>query len=575
MLAVIVAMAVRLFAAMEIVVTPDDENYLYDYKYTAGQIRDGKPVSVAGILASISEINVASKGFDAVLNDISINGGTFEQTAILLDGIKVNDSQTGHFNLDLPIPAIYIGGLTVLKNGSSSIGSGGFTGLINIEPLKYDKDVSRGYFEYGTYNTIYSGLLFSRKFSDLIVDASAESDSSDGYHKDTDFYKNTAMVSLKYTGIAAVKFGFDEKSYGAYDFYTPGLGLDSWEYTTTKFLDLDLFKDSALNGGAYYRGHTDHFVLKRSNPSYYENRHNDAEYGADIKYDWKISDGNTAAFKYNFQREEMLSKRLGNHYRDLNRGLINGYFSLPLDITANLNAGLEKYDVYKNLDFLPSAGLVYKITPDLKLSAGYSYSVRYPDYTELYYNDSVSIGNPDLKPERSHEGSAAVEAKFSNIKATLSGFYRSSFDLIDWGKNDPSETKWTIKNIGRVNTAGYTAGVELPLDFMTLAGNYTYLDSYRSEPFISKYGVTYLRNKVTASAGFELLTIKVKFDYTYKNYINRSQCYNGLDITLSRDIIQGINLSLKAENALNWYFEETPGIPAIGRLLSVRLEAEL
>ncbi len=575
LLTLLMTFASQVSAVMEIVVQPEEESYIYDYKYTTGQISAEKPVSLGGILNSISEINIASKGFSAILNDISINGGTFEQTAVLLDGVKVNDSQTGHFNLDVPVPSIYIGGLTILKNGSSSIGAGGFTGLVNIETPQYDKDLIKSYFEYGTYNTIYSGLLFTRKFSDLIVNLSAESDSSDGYHADTDFYKNTAMVDLKYGKLCAVKFGYDEKSYGAYDFYSPGSNLDSWEYTATKYGSLDLFKGEALSGDAYYRSHYDHFILKRSNPAYYENRHNTAVYGADLKYDWKINSDNSLAAKYNFQREEMQSKNLGNHYRVKNMAVVNAYLKPIDDLVSNINLSMENYDVYRGVDLLPSASFVYSFMPHIKFNAGYSYSVRYPDFTELYYNDSKSIGNPGLKAEKCNEYSGGMEMKLAGSKLRLSAFYRNAYDLIDWGKNNIAEPKWTIKNIGSVNTAGYSAGVEVPFEWANLSASYTYLDSYRSESFISKYGVAYLRNKVTASADFEVFTVKVKADYTFKNYINRSKFCNSLDITLSRTIVEGIDLSLKAENALNWYFEETPGIPAVGRMLSVRVEAQI
>ncbi|MDE3199223.1 MAG: TonB-dependent receptor plug domain-containing protein, partial [Acidobacteriota bacterium] len=38
------------------------------------------------------------------IGDLSIRGATFGQTLVLLDGMRLDDAQTGHFNLDLPIP---------------------------------------------------------------------------------------------------------------------------------------------------------------------------------------------------------------------------------------------------------------------------------------------------------------------------------------------------------------------------------------------------------------------------------------------------------------------------------------
>jgi iron complex outermembrane receptor protein len=568
----VAALTSRIFGVMEIVVQPEAENYIYDYRYTSSQINAEKPDSLASILGNITEISIAPKGFNAVLGDISVNGGTFEQTAILLDGIKVNDVQTGHFDLDVAVPSIYIGSITVLKNGSSLIGSGGFTGLVDIETPVYDKDVIKAYTEYGTYNTLYSGLLFSRKLSDYTINFSAEGDSSDGYHADTDFYKNTAMIDMSYGRLISFKFGYDERAYGAYDFYTPGAGLNSWEYTSVKYASLDILKGGPLSAQAHIRNSYDHFILLRNDPSYYENRHNSAVYGADVKYDWQINGRNAVAVKYELTREEIQSANLGDHYRDRNSAVVNGYFEMTDNFTANVNASAEKYDTYSDTDFMPSLALVYKITDWIKFNAGYSYSARYPDFTELYYSDPFNTGNPGLKPERGNEVGAGTELKAEGVNFSFSAFYRSSFDLIDWVTVSPGH--WAIMNIGKVNTAGYSAGAEAPLGFAVFGVNYTYLDSYRSGQFEPKYGVSYLRNKVCASAAFEVLSIRAKAEYTYKNYINREQAFNGLDITLSRKIIDGIELSLKAENAMNWYFEETPGIPAMGRAVSLRADVQ-
>jgi len=561
-------------AIMQIVVEPEAENYVYDYKMTQADVKASKPDSIAGLLSKVSDINIATKGFAAVLNDVSINGGTFEETAILFNGIKVNDLQTGHFNLDIPVPAISIGSITVVKNANSSIGSGGFTGLINIETPKYDKDTYKARAEYGTYNTQYYGLSYIRKLSDLVIDFSGERSSSDGYHYDTDYYKNTTLLNLEYDKSYGLSLGYGETAYGAYDFYTPLLNNASWEYLASKFISFTALKNQPLNFSAYYKSRYDLFVLRRDNPSYYENRHNTSFYGADLKYEWAVNKGNVLSAKYDLQREEIQSARLGNHYRDKNELLLNGCFSIMDNITANLNAAAEKYDIYSSYDFMPSIAAVVKVTPFLKLNAGYSTSVRYPDFTELYYNDPYNHGNPDLKAERCGEYSGGADIETGAFKFGLSAFYRMSSDLIDWGKDNASDTVWKIKNIGKVNTAGFTATTGLNLDFAKLKLGYTYLDSYRSEEFISKYGLTYLRNKLNASVDFEVLSIKVKADYIYKNYINRSDAFHGLDIILSRKVVDGVELSLKSENTLNWYFEETSGIPAMGRMLSARVELE-
>ena len=38
------------------------------------------------------------------MSDISVRGASFEQTLVLLNGLRMNNAETSHFNLDLPVP---------------------------------------------------------------------------------------------------------------------------------------------------------------------------------------------------------------------------------------------------------------------------------------------------------------------------------------------------------------------------------------------------------------------------------------------------------------------------------------
>src|SRR5580700_5822268 len=49
-------------------------------------------------------LDLQQRALGGFQGDLSIRGATFGQTLVLLDGPRINDVQTGHFNLDLPIP---------------------------------------------------------------------------------------------------------------------------------------------------------------------------------------------------------------------------------------------------------------------------------------------------------------------------------------------------------------------------------------------------------------------------------------------------------------------------------------
>ena len=76
------------------------------------------------------------------LGDLSIRGATFGQTLILLNGMRMDSVQTGHFNLDLPIPMEMVSGMEVLKgSGSALYGSDAIGGVVNViaKPLEQNE----------------------------------------------------------------------------------------------------------------------------------------------------------------------------------------------------------------------------------------------------------------------------------------------------------------------------------------------------------------------------------------------------------------------------------------------------
>jgi outer membrane cobalamin receptor len=51
-----------------------------------------------------SSIFLEERGAGGGQADIVMRGGSFEQTLVLLNGFRINDAQTSHHNLDLPVP---------------------------------------------------------------------------------------------------------------------------------------------------------------------------------------------------------------------------------------------------------------------------------------------------------------------------------------------------------------------------------------------------------------------------------------------------------------------------------------
>src|SRR5450755_590367 len=68
-----------------------------------------------------SSLDLGERAPDGVQSDLSIRGGTFGQTLLMVDGQRVNDAQSGHHNMDIPLPVEAIERIEVLRGSGSTL----------------------------------------------------------------------------------------------------------------------------------------------------------------------------------------------------------------------------------------------------------------------------------------------------------------------------------------------------------------------------------------------------------------------------------------------------------------------
>lgn len=89
--------------------------------------------SLNEILQSVNGVDIRQRGPFGSQADISIDGGSFEQTLVLVNGVKMADPQTAHHALNLPIPLDAIERIEIIRGPASRIyGINSLTGAINI-----------------------------------------------------------------------------------------------------------------------------------------------------------------------------------------------------------------------------------------------------------------------------------------------------------------------------------------------------------------------------------------------------------------------------------------------------------
>jgi len=137
-------------------------------------------------------MDVTQRGYHGMQGDISARGASFEQVLIMIDGVKLNDSQTGHHNLDLPVNLVDIERIEIMQgHGSSLYGPGAFGGVINIitkDAKKCPLKLSASAGDFGLFNYEMQKSVGIKNIMNHITLSSAK---STGYRYDTGFNRFT------------------------------------------------------------------------------------------------------------------------------------------------------------------------------------------------------------------------------------------------------------------------------------------------------------------------------------------------------------------------------------------------
>ena len=158
------------------------------YTITSDEVKNLPVQSINDILDFVKSIDMRERGNMRVQADISIRGGTFEQTIILLNDIMINNPQTGHYSLDIPVSTDDIEKIEILKGPLYRInGANPFAGAINIITKTRENNnikLSAAGGQHGWYSANGNLSINTGTTSNFI---SFTKMASDGYVNNTDF----------------------------------------------------------------------------------------------------------------------------------------------------------------------------------------------------------------------------------------------------------------------------------------------------------------------------------------------------------------------------------------------------
>jgi iron complex outermembrane receptor protein len=552
---------------------------------TRDQIQALPAASVADVLRMAASVDVRARGERGVQSDFSIRGAGFGQVLVLVDGVRLNDVQSGHHNGDIPVPIDAVERIEVLHGpGASLFGADAFSGTINVITRR---DAEPG----ATVLAGSNGLAGARGQWGLEKGSSrhalsGSSERSGGFMYDRDFVSTTARSQSTFGNRTRLAVSWLNKEFGANNFY--GGNAPSREWTDQTLISLNQ-RIGAGGGWGFaaagsYRSHGDRFVFNQTRPELSDNRHRTHTAIGTLTASRSLARQGSLTLGTEVGQDWIRSSNLGDH--ELSR--LSGFaewrqpFGQSVHVDASLRA--DHYDQF-DASWNPSVGVGWWATGRVRLRASVARAFRVPTFTERYYSDPANLARPEVGPESAwaEEGGADIFLRGDWI-VQAGVFRRTDTNVIDWLR--PNTTvRWQTYNVRDVDTVGVELGASRPLPrdgFVRV--EFTGLDVSAPEVTqLSKYALDYAPVSFTATAvlpRFGRVRLAPRFEYKDRRRPRAqadgtvavsSQDYALLDVRAGVRLTTLLEVLVDGTNLFDVSYQEVAGVEMPGAKLAVML----
>ena len=476
---------------------------------TSKTIENSAATNVADLLQQVAGVDIRRRGTAGSQADLYIRGGGFDQTLLLIDGVKMDDAQTGHHTMNAALPIEVIERIEIIKGPAARVfGQNAFTGAINIVTKKKLSDTVAVNIEKGSFGQLNGSVTAGKEFENSSVIAHVGVLTSDGYRYNSDYQNNNYLLkgvfNRKQQPIEVIATFFDRK-FGANGFYASATATEQYEETQSSLLGISsTFKTEKLKitPRIYWKRGQDDYVYIRDNPSVYRNLHITNKVGIETNVSYR-SDIGITGFGIDISRVFISSNNLGNRNRTMANLFLEHRFKLwneKLDITPGV--AVTYFSDFK-FHAYPGVDIGYQLSDHIKAYGNIGVTYRIPTYTDLYYNDRNTIGNANLKPEEAFSQEIGLKYNSGNYTSSIAIFNRDASNLIDFIRPDV-DSKYVATNIAKVNTQGvefegaYNFKVSSFNQTVTVGYSYLNDDILAQNKELSRYSLNTLKHQFTS-----------------------------------------------------------------------------
>ena len=559
---------------------PFSKNFRTVNIISSEDIKNSPVTNVSDLLQEITGIDVRRRSVGGVQGDLYIRGGGFDQTLLLVDGMKMDDAQTGHHTLNMALPLYLIERVEIIKGPAARIfGQNAFNGAINIVTKDFEGEkgtihMNLNELSYGSFeqkNISLSTKITGENIKSLI---SYSGNRSDGYRHNTDYKRNNYFIKTSFnTNKSPVNIitSFNENKFGANGFYASPSATEQYEETQASLLGITTTINSeklSITPRLYWRRGQDEYIYIRDNPSVYRNLHKTNKVSAELSGSY-FSESGITGFGVDLSTVNISSNNLGEHKRTTVNLFADHTFKL-FDEKLFISPGIA-LSYFSDMSFhsFPGIDLGYNISSDFKIYSNIGKTYRIPTYTDLYYSDRTTVGNENLNPESATSTELGLKYNSSNFKFSAALFNRSAKNIIDYVKSSENDL-WKAENIGSLTTKGYEFDISYSFkssydlsNVNSISIGYTNIsdDNYVTDINFSKYSLNSLKHHLISKLNLKYIK-NINHSIVYK-YAERSDKSNYS--VLDSKIMYKKGLYVYINNILDEIYSETNLVPMPGR----------
>jgi len=443
--------------------------------------------SIDDLLKYLPGIEVQQRGPQGAQSDIIIRGGTFQQVLVVIDGVRMNEPLTGHFNGNIPLHPADIKQIDIIKGAAAAVyGSDAVGGAINII-THHNKAVIKNIaintgLKWGSFGQKNANFWLRFNKNKWGLSVSAVSNKADGEPlRGTTGYFNNEFITAKFDYVFNHNWKLNllhitsANDFNAQNFYTTFKSDTAAETVKSSWTKISISKELKsilFKTDVSFKKLNDFY---RFNPTGAFNQNFSNLFLAQSQIVYKVNTKHQLAGGLQFINKKIVSNDRGNH--ELAHAgsfiVLTHKFSHNMNVNESIRIDWDQSYGWVVIPQLNSSWVKNQFTVRSSIGRG----VRDADFTERYNNynkqqvTSGSIGNPYLQTEKSWSYELGVDYRISDeFKLGTTLFYRDQKQLIDW-----IPTSYTLmpRTVNLIPTGNYalannlssvqTSGIEVDL----------------------------------------------------------------------------------------------------------------